>query len=438
MPSQYTEFEALVAQSRYFLWVDSEWIMKKKNGTLFPGSFSITVLRNEANTITGYLFIGSDIENYKRWEQELREAQEAIDTAQISKNRFLTSLNHELKAPLNSISNFANLLLKNIGGNLKDLELTYAARIKENCHSMLNLINEILDMSKHEEKLHLSGWTAVRLDAFMKQIIDELGEFPQVQFFLEIPKETEPLKTDREKFNTLMQHLIRHVTHDFQGQLTLRVKTDPLTHQPIEIEMIQNELKSPRVEISESLTPQEESLDFEMAKSLANQLGYQITITKGSVYHLILKSDIGEASQENPSTNQMASNLDLGMENFNMTVLIMDDDPDFRTILTTYLQDLGCHVVSATSGAEVVHLAKSLPIDLITMDMLMSPMNGYDIVQQLQSDPNLKNIPFAFISVIAKDIRNKIPGALAFIDKPITRDDLIHLLQMCLAQRKVL
>ncbi len=67
------------------------------------------------------------------------------------------------------------------------------------------------------------------------------------------------------------------------------------------------------------------------------------------------------------------------------------------------------------------------------MDIMLSPLNGYDVVQQLQRDSKLKKIPFAFISLVAKEIKGKIPGALAFLSKPVTKEEIADLLRNCLA-----
>lgn len=124
-------------------------------------------------------------------------------------------------------------------------------------------------------------------------------------------------------------------------------------------------------------------------------------------------------------------------ESFPWRVLVVDNDPDFRAILAAYLHDLGCQVMMASNGEEAVAIAKSNAIDLITMDMLMAPLNGYDVAQKLQNDPALKNIPIAFISIIAKEIRGKIPGVLAYLDKPITKESVLQLLQKCQAIRNM-
>jgi PAS domain S-box-containing protein len=145
-----SEFDTLVAASKYLIWTDSERVMKRKNGQLLSCSQTITALRDENNEIKGYLFIGSDLTDYKKWEKDLRNAREAIETAQLSQNQFLVSLSHDLKVPLNLTMNFSSLLMKNIGGNLTDQEISYASRIHDNCQSILNLINRMLVASKSE------------------------------------------------------------------------------------------------------------------------------------------------------------------------------------------------------------------------------------------------------------------------------------------------
>lgn len=440
---QYNEFEALVASSRHLIWIDSEWPMKKKNGNLFSSSQTITALRDEANTITGYLIIGSDVSDQKKWEQELKEAQAAIEMAQLSKDRFLASFNHEFRVPLNTIMKFSTLLMKNVGNNLTDLEIAYATRIKDNCQAMLNLMNEIIDISKGKGSLPSHTFQPIKLDRFIKKIIDEIGSIQNIQFLLEIPKDIQPLETDSETFNTLVKHLLWHATHQYQGQITIRVKTDLYTLKPLEMEIIQNEVKTAAA-VSASMEAQEESMDLTIAESLASRLGYEIKkLTrwgKGIVYSLRFNQpkQMGgflKADRENPTSSEQEEESALGGNNSNFTILIADDDPDFRSTLTSYLEDLGCRVIPAANGAEAIQLAKSNSVDLITMEMMMSPMNGYEIIQQLQRDPNLKRIPYAFISIIAKDVQSKIPGALAFINKPITRDDIVRLLQIYQDQR---
>lgn len=145
---QYRPFDTLVASSRFLLWVDSEWTMKKKNGQLFSSSQTITALRDEAGNVTGYLMIASDVSNAKRWDKELQEAELAIEKAQIAQERFLTSLNHEFKAPLHTIMNLVEVLINNKSGNLKESDLGYAIKIKHNCQVILTLIDQVIEVEK--------------------------------------------------------------------------------------------------------------------------------------------------------------------------------------------------------------------------------------------------------------------------------------------------
>ncbi len=115
--------------------------------------------------------------------------------------------------------------------------------------------------------------------------------------------------------------------------------------------------------------------------------------------------------------------------NQTFTVLVIDQDEDFRSLVSAYLQELGCQVWGVSTGEEGLYLAKAHAINLIVMDMLLSPMNGYDIVRELQSDEDLKKIPYVFISSIAQEVRGKIPGARAFLNKPVQKQELGELIQ---------
>lgn len=114
--------------------------------------------------------------------------------------------------------------------------------------------------------------------------------------------------------------------------------------------------------------------------------------------------------------------------NQTFTVLVIDQDEDFRALVSAYLQELGCQVLGVSTGEEGLYLAKTHVINLIVMDMLLSPLNGYDIVRELQSDEDLKNIPYVFISTIAQEVRGKIPGARAFLNKPVEKQELEELI----------
>ncbi len=436
---QHSEFETLVAPSRYLVWTDAEWIMKKKNGVLFPCLQSITALRDELEGVKGYLFIGSDLTDRKKGEQDLQSARQAVEAVQLSKNQFLASFSYDLKAPLNSIMNFSQLLMRNLGGNLKEQDITYVTRISENCRSILNLLNEMLIVSKQENILPpLLITTSIVLTDLIKKVLEGIAPaFKDIQFNVEIPEDAQPLETDVNKFSVLLSHLIQHAVDELkQGLLTIRVKINPQTQQPIEIEVIQNEISPDLEKPSPPLAEVSQKAEGHLVKAqaLADQIGYQIKVTnrlgRGAVYCLILHPPISLVDE----SVELSSKPLQGMKNSpvlptKLTILVIEDDLDFQSILKAYLQELGCQVLTAASGEEGIRLAKAYPIDFVIMDMIMAPMNGYDIVRKLQDDPELKHIPFAFISVIAKEIQGKVPGALAFLNKPIKKEDVAALIQ---------
>ncbi|MDX2272759.1 MAG: response regulator [Cyanobacteriota bacterium] len=110
------------------------------------------------------------------------------------------------------------------------------------------------------------------------------------------------------------------------------------------------------------------------------------------------------------------------------TVLIIDDDISISTLIRKLLRKEGFWTVNAENGAEGVRVAKNIKPDLILCDIVMPMMNGYEVIEQLQQDPETKGIPFLFLSSKStdKDIRKGIQlGSDCYVTKPIDIEELL-------------
>lgn len=292
----------------------------------------------------------------------------------------------------------------------------------------------MVNLSKKEENPLQSTFVLISLSNLIQKVLGRM-EKEGVEVLVEIPEEMQPLRSEPLNMQSILYHLLKYVfAHLDRGQVVLRVKTNPVSLEPTEIEVIQRHTQLSEHPDQSSFKALEEG-DLAVAQSLSQMMGYQLEITSQ------LNQDVLYRLLFLPLPNPFLSELrgersPLRKGAFPLTVLVIDNDANFRSALINSFKDLGCQVLSASTGEEGLHLAKKHPVDLITMDMLLSPMNGYDVVHELQNDPDLKVIPYAFISVVAKEIKGKIPGALAFFNKPINKSDLLTLLQQCRAQRR--
>lgn len=117
-------------------------------------------------------------------------------------------------------------------------------------------------------------------------------------------------------------------------------------------------------------------------------------------------------------------------------VLVVDDETHSRFVLTEYLQDFGCRVVTADSGPEGLLLARNQPPDLITVDLIMPQMSGWEFLKEVKADPKLREIPVVVVSVVANEVRGINLGAVELLNKPFTRKELLDTLKRHLEAEK--
>jgi CheY-like chemotaxis protein len=111
-----------------------------------------------------------------------------------------------------------------------------------------------------------------------------------------------------------------------------------------------------------------------------------------------------------------------------LTVLVVDDEKDSRLLITHYLEEFGCKVLTAAGGEQGIRLAREHAPDLMTLDLMMPGMTGWEVLKHLKADADLRRIPVVIVSVLANEGKGSILGAMDFIAKPFEREDLLRVL----------
>lgn len=117
-------------------------------------------------------------------------------------------------------------------------------------------------------------------------------------------------------------------------------------------------------------------------------------------------------------------------------VLVVDDEKDSRALIGHLLEDFGCQVFTASNGAEGLEMARKVEPDLMTIDLVMPEMTGWEVLKRAKADPELKAIPIVVISVVANEGRGKLLGAVDVVAKPFERGDLLRVLWRNLGRRR--
>jgi PAS domain S-box-containing protein len=409
-------------------------------GRRVPVQMSAAPIYDASGRIAYAIAAFSDISDRRRTEAALTAAKDAAEEASRTKSEFLARMSHELRTPLNSVIGFANILLKNKAGNLREQDGAYLARILENGKHLLLLINDILDLAKIE-----AGKVAIeeRQVDLHELIIGVVSQFdpqtrPEVRLRTEIPQELQPLVTDSARLTQVLLNLVGNaVKFTERGEIVVAVERARGTQAPARITVSDTGIGIPEhrldaifdaFEQAESTTSRKyggTGLGLPISRALCDLLGYVISVRsaagEGTTFTIDLLPGIGI------ETGQLLAGPHA--DDRSCLVLVVDDEQDSRVLLTHYVEEFGCRAVSAASGAAALRLARELRPDLITLDLMMPGLTGWQLLEQLKADPNLADIPTVIVSIIAQESRASLLGAIDVLAKPLDRDALFAVLE---------
>ena len=184
-------------------------------------------------------------------------------------------------------------------------------------------------------------------------------------------------------------------------------------------------------------------LGLAICTTLCQLMGYRLEVHsrvgQGSTFRVVLSPEAtlppidlaaqyGSVHSPNHTPGQIDGAAPAKDEADKLT-LIIDDEPDGRLLLTHYLEDLGFRTTTAGSGMQGLQVARELQPSLITLDLMMPRMDGWEVLKVLKTDPDLWHIPVVIVSVVAKENPAIHFGMVDLLEKPVTRDGLLEVLQ---------
>ncbi len=386
-----------------------------------------------------------DVTEFNEAQKQLSAALLDAQNANKAKNFFLATISHELRTPLNSVIGFSELLQK------KDLpkreRQEYLQSINLAGNSLLNLINDVLDLSKNEAGQVVLSNKPTDVRRILKEIyaiFQHRIQKKNLEFILDCPHDLPLLKIDNLRLRQIALNLTGNAVKFTQkgeikigvmfkrnneqtGVLTINVcdtgvgiKSDAL--EKIFQPFVQQDA------VRDSSNGHGTGLGLTICKSLAKIMGGNIRVEseehKGSCFTLELL-DV-EYSKRIPTAELPKPKLKVLKP---LEILIVDDVPMNLKVLSTMLTSLGMTVVSATSGKEALEILESQIPDLILTDFWMPEMNGEELSRHIRENPKTAHLK---IVAVTADTENQDNFSQEYFEsvllKPVTLEKLGNLL----------
>jgi len=390
--------------------------------------------------------------------RQLQEAYEDLKKLDTMKDAFLSSVSHELRTPLTSIRSFSEILLRYDEVDPQDRQ-EFLEIINAESERLTRLINDLLDLSRIE-----SGRMVWHDDLMsLAEVIRETAkgqhcalQQKSLRVTLDIPDDLPFVFADRDRIQQVITNLlgnaikfsldggeIRIGTELFQGKRS-REATEwirvSVSDQGVGIEEKDRELifDKFRQGLNDHLTekPQGTGLGLPICKEIIAYYDGNLWVEgrkgEGSTFFFTLPA-IPASVGANEGKEAIE---DLAEGNGKKTILLVDDNHNMRKLLRYQFQRRGHKVLEAASGREALEMVHRTHVDLITLDLMMPTMSGYDLLGMLTDDPLTRDTPILIISVVEDKEKGILLGASDYLIKPFREGELVTKIQALLGEEK--
>jgi CheY-like chemotaxis protein/signal transduction histidine kinase/CHASE3 domain sensor protein len=398
--------------------------------------------------------------------QELEKKAQELQKSSQYKSEFLANMSHELRTPLNSALILSKLLADNAQGNLNEEQVTFAETIYASGNDLLNLINDILDISKVEAgklELNLHPVMVKGIADSIRLSFEQLAKDKKLTFNITVSKDVPAsITTDKFRLEQILKNLLSNAfKFTAAGEVSLS------------IEKIANEQVSFKVQdtgigiatdqqehIFEAFNQADGSisrkyggtgLGLSISRDLARLLGGELSVQsepgKGSVFTLICPVEV-IAPVTNSEITPLAKPVVIpaaesrvlaekeqeilpefpddraDIQHKNRIVLVIEDEPAFAKILFGISHEMQYSCLVAHSASEGLRLAKTYKPQAILLDIRLPDASGLTVLQQLKEDPETRHIPVHAVSATDHQDAALQLGAIGYALKPKTREEL--------------
>jgi signal transduction histidine kinase/CheY-like chemotaxis protein len=377
----------------------------------------------------------------------LEQVNKELVKATRHKSEFLANMSHELRTPLNAVIGYSELLQEEMEEQNHAEYVPDLRKINSAGKHLLALINDVLDLSKIE---------AGKMDVFMEdsdigEIVDEVRVTikPFIESFgnkFVVSPVSGPIRTDVTKLRQVLFNLLSNaakftengtvsletsrVKGNGSDEWTFRISDTGIGIAPDKMDMLFEEFSQLDAEVARKHGGT--GLGLAISQRFCHMLGGEISVRsqpgKGSTFTVTLPaSSVRKKRTKKPSRQNRV--------NEQGEILVIDDDPAVRDLVSRYLIKEGFGVRTASSGEEGLEIARRMNPDAITLDLLMPGIDGWSVLTQLKADPDLADIPVVIVTILDNKDMGYTLGAADYLTKPIDQQRLVSIIRQHCGKR---
>ena len=396
---------------------------------------------------------------------DIEQKSKQLELSSKYKSEFLANMSHELRTPLNSLLILSKDLADNKKENLNADQVESAEIIYKSGNDLLVLINEVLDLSKVEagkmnlnvEPIELSE-IADDLKRSFKSLVEQKGLKLIVEIGNNLP---EAINTDMQRISQILKNLMSNAIK-FTDKGSIGISFQPYTHNKLAIAVSDTGIGIPeekQMAVFEAFQQADGStsrkyggtglglsISRELAKLLNGEIKLVSKLSQGSIFTLIIPFNIEVPKQTQSNESDLTYERNAGknkisaqsnflnypsidddrdlMSGDDKTVLIVEDDLKFATILLNQAHEKGFKALVASSGEDGLQLAEKYNPSAIILDIDLPGMNGLQVLSELKSNALTRHIPVHIASVHERNLKPIKDGAVEYMTKPVDKKQI--------------
>lgn len=375
---------------------------------------------------------------------ELANEQRKTEQANETLKKFLATFSHELRAPLNAIVGFSDILTADFEKIPKERVHDFMKNINVSGRHLQALINDILDLSKIEAgrmELHVDVYPISYFVENVQRVLQSALDQKKVKLAFNISDEIEQLVVDQMRFKQILVNLTSNAVKfsPRDSEVTINIRRE---NYEIVVEVIDRGTGIKPEDLSKLFIAYQQGknsfaadegtgLGLMITKRLVELHGGKIWVEsewgKGTTFRFTIPMMVAGDAVETPEelTKAIDEHQIVRKNGERPLVLIIEDNPQAGLLIKTYLDEAGYRTDIARNGFDGLEKAKQLKPDIITLDMIMPIKDGWQVLKELKSHPLCSHIPIIIISITDDKKLGFSMGAVEYFVKPVSRTELL-------------